>query len=56
MNFSRYYRNEGEFIYGFDPGIMIMRQGRKFLYAVKVIVPIMQRDVMLIFQKMLILI
>ncbi len=23
MNFSRYYRNEGEFIYGFDPGIKI---------------------------------
>ena len=22
MNFSRYYRNEGEFIYGFDPGII----------------------------------
>ena len=22
MNFSRYYRNEGEFIYGFDPGIL----------------------------------
>ena len=24
MNFSRYYRNRGKFIYGFDPNIIIM--------------------------------
>ena len=23
MNFSRYYRNRGKFIYGFDPNIII---------------------------------
>ncbi len=24
MNFSRYYRNRGKFIYGFDPNIIII--------------------------------
>ena len=26
MNFSRYYRNRGKFIYGFDPNIIIMKE------------------------------
>lgn len=26
MNFSRYYRNRGKFIYGFDPNIMYIKQ------------------------------
>ena len=31
MNFSRYYRNEGEFIYGFDPGIITWDNGSYIL-------------------------
>ena len=26
MNFSRYYRNRGKFIYGFDPNINIIKK------------------------------
>ena len=29
MNFSRYYRNRGKFIYGFDPNIIVFRYHRK---------------------------
>lgn len=29
MNFSRYYRNRGKFVYGFDPNIMIQEYADK---------------------------
>ena len=35
MNFSRYYRNRGKFIYGFDPNIIEYQYNYYTIYHVK---------------------